>query len=165
MMRIGIGYDLHRLAEGRQLIVGGVEIPFERGLVGHSDADVLVHALCDALLGAAGQPDIGRLFPDTDPTYRDANSLSLLRQVIVRVRAAGYAIVNVDSVLIAERPKFAPYIPAMCRKLSEVLQIPLESINIKAKTAERLGFLGAGEGIAAYVVALLERSVEPCKSS
>jgi 2-C-methyl-D-erythritol 2,4-cyclodiphosphate synthase len=159
-MRIGIGYDLHRLVEGRKLIIGGMDIPFERGLDGHSDADVLVHALCDALLGASGQPDIGQLFPDTDPVYKDADSLVLLQRVIARVREAGYEVGNVDGVLIAERPKFAPYVLPMRQKLSGVLQIPLESINIKAKTSERLGFIGAGEGIAAYVVALLKRRIE-----
>ncbi len=153
--RIGFGYDIHPLAEGRQLFLGGVEIPSLRGLDGHSDADVLLHALCDALLGAAGLPDIGHLFPNTDPTYKGASSLSLLAEVVRRVQEAGFAVGNADMTLIAEAPKIAPYIAEMQAGIAEVLRVKPVQVGIKATTNEGLGSLGRGEGIAAHAVALL----------
>ena len=155
-MRIGQGFDVHTLVAGRRLIIGGVDIPFEKGLAGHSDADVLVHAVCDALLGAAGLGDIGRHFPDTDPRYKDADSRVLLREVAAKVRGAGYSIANLDATLHAEAPKMAPHIPAMIANLSADLGLKSGRVNVKAKTAERLGAIGRGEGIAAEAVALLE---------
>jgi len=155
-MRIGQGFDIHVLVEGRRLVVGGVTIPFEKGLAGHSDADVLIHAVCDALLGAAGLGDIGRHFPDTDPKYKDADSRALLREVAAKVRGAGYAIANLDATLHAEAPKMAPHIPAMIANLSADLGLKSGQVNVKAKTAERLGAIGRGEGIAAEAIALLE---------
>jgi len=156
-MRIGIGYDVHRLAEGRALVLGGVSIPFFRGLLGHSDADVLTHAVMDALLGAAAAGDIGALFPDTDPAYEGADSIALLKRVAGHIRALGYGVVNVDSVVVAQRPKLAPYIPEMRRRISEALGIPEDAVSVKATTEEGLGFTGAGEGIAAQAVALIDR--------
>lgn len=155
-MRIGHGYDVHRLCEGRRLILGGVEIPFERGLDGHSDADVLTHAVMDALLGAAGLRDIGVLFPDTDPAYRGISSLSLLREVMQRVRTAGFAVGNVDVTVLAQRPKLRDYIPKMREQLAEAMCVPVSCVNVKATTEERLGFTGSGEGIACHAVCLLE---------
>lgn len=155
-MRIGIGYDVHRLAPGRALILGGVRIPCERGLLGHSDADVLCHALMDALLGAAGLPDIGRLFPDNDPQYEGACSLELLRQVGRRLAAEGWQVANIDAVVIAERPKLAHFIDEMKRRLADALDIPAAAVGLKATTTEGLGFAGEGLGIAAQAVALLE---------
>ena len=155
-MRIGHGYDVHRLAAGRKLILGGVEIPFERGLEGHSDADVLVHAVMDALLGAAAMGDIGLLFPDTDETFRGADSLMLLHEVADRIRKAGYCIGNVDATVIAQAPKLRPYIDRMRDNISRVLEIDPGQVNVKATTEERLGFTGSGEGMAAHAVALLE---------
>jgi 2-C-methyl-D-erythritol 2,4-cyclodiphosphate synthase len=157
-MRIGHGFDVHPLVPGRRLVIGGVAIPFERGLGGHSDADVLLHAVTDALLGAAGLGDIGRHFPDSDPAYRDADSRQLLREAMARVRAAGYAVANVDATIIAEAPRMAPHIPAMVANLAVDLGVDAARVNVKAKTTERLGFAGRGEGIAAEAVALLERS-------
>jgi 2-C-methyl-D-erythritol 2,4-cyclodiphosphate synthase len=157
-MRIGHGFDAHPLVPGRRLVIGGVAIPFERGLGGHSDADVLLHAVTDALLGAAGLGDLGRHFPDTDPAYRDADSRLLLREAMTRVRAAGYAVANVDATIIAEAPRMAPHIPAMVANLAADLGVDAARVNVKAKTTERLGFAGRGEGIAAEAVALLERS-------
>ena len=157
-MRIGQGFDVHALVAGRKLVVGGVEIPFEKGLAGHSDADVLLHAITDALLGAAGLGDIGRHFPDTDPAYRDADSRRLLREAVARVRAAGYAVVNVDATIIAQAPRMAPHIPAMAANIAADLGVATEQVNVKAKTTERLGFTGRGEGIAAEAVALLDRA-------
>ena len=154
-MRIGSGYDVHRLKEGRKLVLGGVEIPFEKGLDGHSDADVLVHAVMDALLGAAALPDIGQLFPDRDPKYEGISSLLLLKKVGARVKAAGYRVGNIDSTLIAEKPKIAPYRDEMRKNLAEALGIPLSDVNVKATTEEGLGFTGTGEGMAAMAVALL----------
>jgi 2-C-methyl-D-erythritol 2,4-cyclodiphosphate synthase len=154
-MRIGQGFDIHALVAGRRLIIGGVDIPFEKGLAGHSDADVLVHAVCDALLGAAGLGDIGRHFPDTDPRYKDADSRVLLREVAAKVRGAGYSIANLDATLHAEAPKMAPHIPAMIANLAADLGIRPGQVNVKAKTAERLGAIGRGEGIAAEAIALL----------
>ena len=155
-MRIGHGYDVHRLAEGRKLILGGVEIPFEKGLLGHSDADVLTHAVMDALLGAAGEGDIGRLFPDTDPAYAGADSLALLDTVMERLRAAGYRVGNVDATILAQRPKLAPHIPAMRANLARRMGVDPSQVNVKATTEEKLGFTGSGEGMAAHAVCLLE---------
>lgn len=156
-MRVGQGFDVHALVAGRPLIIGGVTIPCEKGLLGHSDADVLLHAITDALLGAAALGDIGRHFPDTDDAYRGADSRVLLRAAAARVRTAGYAIVNVDSTIIAQSPKMAPYIPAMVANITADLELPRGFVNVKAKTTERLGFTGRGEGIAAEAIAALER--------
>jgi len=153
--RIGNGYDVHRLAEGRKLILGGVEIPYEKGLLGHSDADVLVHAIMDALLGACGEYDIGKQFPDSDAAYKGISSLILLEKVRAAVSARGYRISNIDSIIVAERPKLAAYIDGMREKLSAVLQLEKNAVGIKATTTEGLGFTGTGEGIAAYAVACI----------
>ena len=155
-MRIGQGYDIHTLAEGRALIIGGVTIPYERGLVGHSDADVLLHAICDALIGAAALGDIGKHFPDTDPRYAGVDSRKLLREVVQLLRARGYTIVNIDSTVIARAPKLAPYILAMRENIAADLDISVDAVNVKAKTAERLGAIGRGEGIVAEAVVLIE---------
>jgi 2-C-methyl-D-erythritol 2,4-cyclodiphosphate synthase len=157
-MRIGQGFDVHALVPGRKLIVGGVEIPFERGLEGHSDADVLLHAITDALLGAAALGDIGRHFPDTDPAYRGADSRALLRAAVAKVGAAGYRVANVDATIIAQAPKMAPHVPAMVQNLAADLGVAPGQVNVKAKTTERLGFTGRGEGIAAEAVVLLENA-------
>ena len=154
-MRIGHGYDVHRLVEGRALILGGVEIAFEKGLLGHSDADVLAHAVMDALLGAAALGDIGKLFPDSDPTYKGADSLILARVVADCVRDAGYRISNVDATVLAQAPKLAPHIPQMRENLALALGIPTDAVSVKATTEEGLGFTGTGEGIAAHCVCLL----------
>lgn len=154
-MRIGQGYDVHRLTEGRKLILGGVEIPFEKGLLGHSDADVLTHAVMDALLGAAGLGDIGQHFPDSDPAYAGADSLRLLSEVTRLISDADWQVGNVDSTIIAQRPKLAQYLPDMRRKLALTMGVLPEQVNVKATTEEKLGFTGAGEGIAAQAVALL----------
>lgn len=155
--RTGIGYDSHRLAEGRRLILGGVEIEHDRGLAGHSDADVLTHAIIDALLGAAGMGDIGEHFPDTDERYRDADSIELLQDVLERLAGGGYRVVHVDSTLILERPKLAPYREAIRSRLAEVLGLPRERVNLKATTGEGMGFIGRGEGVAALAIATLQR--------
>ncbi len=155
-MRIGIGYDVHRLVEGRKLILGGIEIPYEKGLDGHSDADVLTHALMDALLGAIGQGDIGKWFPDKDPKYLNIDSLLLLDEVMQKVASAGYRIGNVDVVVIAQQPKLGPHFPAMKQKLAQHMGCGEDRINLKATTEEHLGFTGRGEGIAAEAVCLLE---------
>lgn len=155
-MRIGQGFDVHALVKGRKLVIGGVTIPFDRGLAGHSDADVLIHAVCDALLGAAALGDIGRHFPDSDPQYKDADSRVFLRQVAAKVRGAGFSIVNLDATIHAEAPKMAPHVAAMVEVLAADLGLPAGRINVKAKTAERLGSVGRGEGIAAEAIALLE---------
>lgn len=155
-MRIGHGYDVHRLVEGRKLILGGVEIPYEKGLLGHSDADVLTHALMDALLGAAGLGDIGQHFPDHDDRYLGANSLELLRQVCAMLADRGFRIVNADVTVIAQRPKLAGFIPAMRERLAEVMGLSTGDVNVKATTEEKLGFTGEGLGIAAHAVALIE---------
>jgi 2-C-methyl-D-erythritol 2,4-cyclodiphosphate synthase len=154
-MRIGQGFDVHRLTTGRKLILGGVTIPYELGLLGHSDADVLVHAIMDALLGAAAAGDIGHHFPDNDPQFRDADSLNLLRSVGGIVRDAGLRIGNIDATIIAERPKLAVFIPEMRRRIAAALEISIEQVNIKATTTEGLGFSGRGEGIAALATACL----------
>ena len=155
-MRIGQGYDVHRLAEGRDLILGGVKIPYEKGLDGHSDADVLVHAIMDAMLGAAALGDIGLLFPDTDENYKGADSLLLLKKVNERVREAGYEIVNIDATMIAQAPKLRPYIDEMRENISRTLGIAMDTVSIKATTEEKLGFTGRKEGIAAQAVLLIQ---------
>ena len=155
-MRIGHGYDVHALAENRDLILGGVKIPYEKGLMGHSDADVLAHAVSDALLGAAALGDIGVLFPDNDPQYKGADSLKLLSAVVAAVRRKGYAIGNIDATIIAQRPKLRPYIDEMRRNLASACNVEIDRISVKATTEERLGFTGRGEGIAAHAVCLLE---------
>ena len=157
-MRIGQGYDVHRLVEGRKLILGGVEIPYEKGLLGHSDADVLVHAVMDALLGAAGLGDIGRHFPDTDPAYAGADSLKLLAHVAELLRERGYTVGNVDATVLAQRPKLAPHIPQMRDNLARAMGVAPGQVNVKATTEEGLGFTGSGEGMAAHAVALIERA-------
>lgn len=156
-MRIGQGYDVHRLKEGRKLILGGVEIPWERGLDGHSDADVLVHAVMDALLGAAALGDIGKLFPDTDEQYRGADSLKLLSVVGERLRENGWRVENIDSTIVAQRPKLAPYLPQMAANMAAVLGLQADQVSVKATTEEKLGFTGSGEGMAAQAVCLLEK--------
>ena len=155
-MRIGHGYDVHCLVEDRELILGGVKIPFEKGLLGHSDADVLLHAVSDALLGAAGLGDIGRHFPDTDSRYKGANSLVLLEIVAQKVKNAGYQVSNVDVTMIAQRPKLRDYIPQMAENIAKALGIAADRVNIKATTEEKLGFTGSGEGMACHAVCLLE---------
>ncbi|MBS1450825.1 MAG: 2-C-methyl-D-erythritol 2,4-cyclodiphosphate synthase [Oscillospiraceae bacterium] len=155
-MRIGHGYDVHRLVEGRSLILGGVRVPFEKGLDGHSDADVLTHAVMDALLGAAAMGDIGKLFPDTDDRYLGADSVALLREVDRRLTEAGYRLGNLDVTVIAQRPKLAPYINQMRQNLAAALHTELQNVSVKATTEEHLGFTGSGEGIAAHAVCLLE---------
>lgn len=154
-MRVGQGYDAHRFKDGTFVVLGGVEIPFEFGLAAHSDGDVLLHAVCDALLGAAALGDIGRHFPDTDPAYRGADSRVLLRAAMTKVGAAGYSVANVDATIIAEQPKMAPHIPAMIACIAADLGLKPGQVNVKAKTTERLGFTGRGEGIAAEAVVLL----------
>ena len=155
-MRIGEGFDVHALVEGRPLIIGGVTIPFEKGLAGHSDADVLLHAICDALLGAAALGDIGRHFPDSDDKYAGADSRALLREVGSMLAQSGLAISNIDSTIVAQKPKMAPFIPDMVANIAGDLQIDSGSVSVKAKTTEKLGFTGRGEGIAAKAVALLK---------
>ncbi len=157
-MRIGQGYDVHRLVEGRKLILGGVEIPYEKGLLGHSDADVLTHALMDALLGAAALGDIGQHFPDKDPHYAGADSVELLRHVVKLLREQGFRIGNTDCTIVAQRPKLADYIPTMRQRLAEAMEISLDRVSVKATTEEKLGFTGEGLGIAAQAVALLLES-------
>lgn len=158
-MRIGHGYDVHRLVEDRKLIIGGVDIPFERGLLGHSDADVLLHAIMDALLGACGLKDIGTHFPDNDEQYKGISSLELLKYVAERVDEKGYRVNNIDSTIIAQRPKLAPHIDKMRHNIAQMLNIADEDVNIKATTEEGLGFSGRGEGIAAHAVCLIERAI------
>jgi len=151
-LRFGIGYDVHKLVKGRVLVLGGVEIPYEKGLLGHSDADVLIHAIMDALLGAAGQGDIGGHFPDSDMNYKGISSLDLLERVVGIISDKGFAVHNVDSVIVAETPKLAPYIEEMTKKLALVMKVSVSSVNVKATTTEGLGFTGTGDGIAAYAV-------------
>lgn len=157
-MRIGHGYDVHRLVEGRALILGGVTIPYAKGLLGHSDADVLAHAIADALLGAAAMGDIGGMFPDTDPAFAGADSLRLLAEVVGAINAAGYSIGNIDATVLAQAPKLKPHIPAMREKLAAACNVAVEQISVKATTEEGLGFTGTGEGIAAHAVCLLEET-------
>ena len=154
-MRVGIGYDSHRLVEGRPLLLGGVLVPFEKGLFGHSDADVLLHAIGDALCGAAGLPDIGRLFPDTDAQWKGADSSELLREIARRVGEAGFQIGNVDAVLIAQQPKISPYVLQMRENIAAVLGVSTDDVNVRGKTAENMGALGAGEGMACHAICLL----------
>lgn len=153
--RVGVGYDSHRLVAGRRLILGGVEVPFDKGLLGHSDADVLLHAIGDALCGAAGLPDIGQMFPDDQARWKDADSRELLRVMANRVLDGGWKIGNVDAVLIAQQPKIAPFVPAMRETIAGLLQISTDDVNVRGKTAEGLGALGAGEGMACHAVCLL----------
>lgn len=155
-LRVGQGFDVHAFAENRRLVLGGVEVPYPLGLAGHSDADVLIHAICDALLGGAGLGDIGRHFPDTDPQYAGADSSGLLAGVVGKLLADGWRVVNIDATIIAQKPKLAEYIPAMRARLSELVGIDADAVNIKATTTERLGFTGREEGIAAQAVALLQ---------
>ncbi len=157
-MRIGQGFDAHALVAGRPLVIGGVTVPFERGLAGHSDADVLLHAVTDALLGAAGLGDIGRHFPDTDEAYRGADSRELLREVARRLAAAGYRVVNVDATVIAQAPRLAPYVARMAANIAQDLGVVAAAVNVKAKTTEKLGFTGRGEGVAAEAVALIDNA-------
>ena len=154
-LRIGQGYDVHRLTEGRRLILGGVDIPFEKGLLGHSDADVLVHAIMDALLGAAAMGDIGKLFPDTDASYAGADSLLLLREVCRRIRDAGWEIGNVDATVVAQRPRLSGHIPAMRENIASAMSVETSRVSVKATTEEHLGFTGREEGISAMAAALL----------
>lgn len=156
-LRVGNGYDVHRLVEGRKLILGGVEIEFDKGLDGHSDADVLTHAIMDSLLGASGLADIGYYFPPTDSKFKDANSLDLLKEVLRKIDKLNFTVINIDCMIIAEAPKFRPYIERMRKNLSEVLKIPFEQINVKATTNEKIGFIGRGEGIAATAVCLISK--------
>ena len=161
MFRVGFGYDVHCLVEGRRLILGGIDIPWEKGLFGHSDADVLVHAIMDGILGALGRGDIGRHFPDTNPAYKDGDSLLMLQEVILMAREDGYSINNIDSTIVAQKPKLAPYIDRMREKLSGILDVDVGRVNIKATTTEGMGFAGKGEGMEAYsVVSLVKTSKE-----
>jgi 2-C-methyl-D-erythritol 2,4-cyclodiphosphate synthase len=155
-MRVGFGYDVHAFVEDRRLVLGGVEIPHTHGLLGHSDADVLLHAVCDALLGAAALGDIGRHFPDTDPAYRGVSSLILLEKTVGLLREHNFQIQNIDSTLVLQKPRLAPHISEMVEKIAEVTALPQSSISIKATTTEKLGFTGREEGVAAYAVALIE---------
>ena len=154
-MRIGIGYDVHRLVEGRKLVLGGTEIPFTKGLLGHSDADVLIHAVCDALLGAAGSGDIGEHFPDTDPQFEGISSMALLQSVHKIIQAKGFSVINVDTTILAEMPKLKPYLESMQKNIAGTLGVTQPSVNIKATTTEGLGIIGRGEGMAALSVALI----------
>ena len=156
MIRVGLGYDVHKLVEGRKLILGGVDIPYEKGLLGHSDADVLLHAVSDALLGAAGLGDIGRHFPDTDPKYKGADSLLLLKEVVCKVLEKGYRISNIDVTMIAQRPKLKDHIPQMVQNIASAAGIDADRVNVKATTEEKLGFTGTGEGMSCHAVCLLE---------
>lgn len=155
-MRIGHGYDVHRLVEGRKLILGGVDIPYEKGLLGHSDADVLLHAISDSLLGAAAMGDIGAMFPDSDPAFKDADSLLLLKAVVKRINDAGFKPINIDATIIAQQPKMRPYIDEMRTKIADALGISVDCVNVKATTEEKLGFTGSGEGISAHCISLLD---------
>jgi 2-C-methyl-D-erythritol 2,4-cyclodiphosphate synthase len=156
-IRIGHGFDVHPLVSGRKCIVGGVDIPYERGLDGHSDADVLLHAICDALLGAAAEGDIGKHFPNTDPRYKGIDSRELLRHVVALLRSKAFAVVNIDATIIAEAPKMAAHIQQMCSNIASDVGVSVDDINVKATTTERLGFIGRGEGIAAEAVCLIQR--------
>jgi 2-C-methyl-D-erythritol 2,4-cyclodiphosphate synthase len=163
-MRIGLGIDAHRFAENRALVLGGVEIPFEKGLAGHSDADVLLHAIGDALLGAAGLGDLGAHFPDTDEKWKNVSSLIILEEIRKKLETAGYVPVQVDSVLILERPRVAPFVDEMRKKIADALQLPIADVSVKATTTERMGFTGRQEGIAAQAVVLIKRSREEQES-
>lgn len=156
MIRIGHGYDVHKLTENRKLIIGGVEIPYEKGLLGHSDADVLLHAISDALLGAAALEDIGCLFPDNDEKYKGADSLVLLSEVVKVLKSKGFSVVNIDSTLIAQKPKMRPYIDEMRKNIADACDVSVDRVSVKATTEEGLGFTGSGEGMAAHAVCLIE---------
>ncbi len=157
MIRVGLGYDVHKLVEGRKLILGGVEIPYEKGLLGHSDADVLLHAITDALFGAAGLGDIGSHFPDTDPQYKGADSLKLLEACGRELEELGWRIGNIDAVVVAQRPKLLPYVPQMKENIARVLGVDVSQISVKGKTEEGMGFTGTGDGMAVHAVALIEK--------
>ena len=157
-MRVGHGYDVHRFSEGRRLILGGVEVPFEKGLLGHSDADVLLHAICDALLGAAALGDIGKHFPDSDERYKGIDSRVLLREVCALLKSSGYKIINIDSTIVLQRPKVGEYIGEMVKNIANDCGIDVTAVNVKATTEEKLGFTGSGEGAAAHAVCLIEKS-------
>ncbi len=157
-MRVGFGYDVHPFVSGRPLVLGGINIPYLFGLKGHSDADVLIHAICDALLGAIAEGDIGRHFPDTDSQYREIKSTILLKKVIDKVRGKGFHLLNIDATLVAQKPKLSDIIPQMVREIADILEIKAERVNVKATTTEGLGFTGREEGIAAYAVALVEEN-------
>jgi 2-C-methyl-D-erythritol 2,4-cyclodiphosphate synthase len=157
MIRVGTGYDVHRLVEGRKLVVGGVEIPYEKGLLGHSDADVLLHAICDALLGAAGLGDIGRHFPDSASKYKDISSLMLLKEVCRLLAGAGFTVNNIDATIVAEKPKMAPHITFMAENIAAAVKIDRSAVNVKATTTEGLGFAGRGEGIASYAAVSIQK--------
>lgn len=157
MTRFGMGYDVHQLVENRKLIIGGVDIPYEKGLLGHSDADVLLHAISDALLGAAALGDIGKHFPDTDPRYKGADSLKLLEEVGNLLAAKGYVVGNVDATIVAQKPKMLPHIPQMRENIARVLRVDIDQINVKATTEEHLGFTGSGQGISSYAVAGIDQ--------
>jgi 2-C-methyl-D-erythritol 2,4-cyclodiphosphate synthase len=159
MIRVGHGYDVHQLVEGRKCIIGGVEIAYEKGLLGHSDADVLLHAICDAMLGAAGLGDIGKHFPDTDANFKGADSRKLLRQVVALLKQHGYELSNVDATIIAQAPKMAPHIEAMCVNIASDCGVERYRVNVKATTTEKLGFTGRGEGIAAEAVCIIESAI------
>ena len=158
MIRVGLGYDVHKLVEGRKLILGGVDIPYEKGLLGHSDADVLLHAITDALFGAAALGDIGSHFPDTDPRYKGADSLKLLEACGTELREYGWKIGNIDAVIVAQRPKLLPYVPQMRENIARVLGIDISQVSVKGKTEEGLGFTGTGEGMAVHAVCLIEKN-------
>lgn len=160
MFRVGNGFDVHAFAENRPLIIGGIEIPYEKGLIGHSDADVLLHTVADACLGAIGEGDIGRHFPDTDPNFKDADSAKLLQHVWKLVRNKGYKLVNIDCIIMAQKPKMAPHIEKMQERIAELLEAGMEQVNVKATTTERLGFVGREEGIASQAVVLLQKENE-----
>lgn len=157
--RVGFGYDTHRLIEGRALILGGIKIPHSKGLLGHSDADCLTHAIADALLGAAGLPDIGHFFPDTDLSYKDINSQEILKKVIKELKNLGFELVNIDTTLLAEKPKLSPYMPSMKAQLAKSLEIDISQIGIKATTTEKTGPIGAEEALSAYAVCLIEKKI------
>lgn len=156
-MRIGIGYDVHKLVEGRKLIMGGVDIPYEKGLLGHSDADVLIHSIMDALLGSLALGDIGKHFPDTDPKYKGISSMALLREVYKLIAEKGYVVSNLDSIIVCERPKMKPHIEQMRKNIAEALDVSIDRVSIKATTTEKLGFEGEGQGISSKAVCLLEK--------
>lgn len=158
-IRVGHGYDVHRLTDNRRLILGGVDIPYEKGLLGHSDADVLTHAVMDSLLGAAAMGDIGKLFPDSSPKYEGANSIGLLKEVVKALHENKCDVVNIDATVIAQAPKLSPYIDEMRKKLADAMQIDVSDVSVKATTEEKLGFTGSGDGIAAHCVALIERHI------
>jgi 2-C-methyl-D-erythritol 2,4-cyclodiphosphate synthase len=159
-IRIGTGFDVHAFAENRKLVIGGIEIPFEKGLAGHSDADVLLHAICDALLGSLSLGDIGKHFPDTDPEFKDVNSINLLIEVYKMVKSKGYELGNLDAVLMLQRPKVSPYIEKMREKISSVLNVDVDKVSVKATTTEKLGFTGREEGVAAMATVLVQRQSE-----